>query len=332
MSTQITIVGLGQIGSSIGLALKTHDVDVHRVGHDKEPQVAKESQKAGAVDDVKYNLPASIREAQIVVLALPLAEIRETLEVIAPDLQEGTLVLDTAPAKVTVAAWAKELLPQGRFYIGFTPAINPEYLHGTEFGVKAARADLFEKGLIVVNAPLGTPGNVFDLAMELVRLLGASSLLMDTAEADGVFSAIHILPQLAAAALLDTTADKPGWQDARKLAGRPYATVTAGVAYHDDMASLGESALENRENTVRLLNAYIASLIDLRDEIDANDRAAVTERLENALKKRIRWFNGRVAGEWLKGEEEKINAPTFGERMSQLFVGSRFKDRQKQRK
>ena len=90
MSVQITIVGLGQIGSSIGLALKAHDVDVHRVGHDKDPQAAKEAQKAGAVDDVKYNLPASVRDANIVILALPLAGIRETLEIIAPDLQDGT--------------------------------------------------------------------------------------------------------------------------------------------------------------------------------------------------------------------------------------------------
>jgi len=331
MSVQITILGLGQIGSSIGLALKAHDVDVHRVGHDKEPQVAKEAQKAGAVDDVKYNLPASIRDANIVILALPLAEIRETLEIIAPDLQEGTVVLDTAPAKASVAAWARELLPQRRFYIGLTPAINPEYLHGTESGVRAARADLFANGLVAVNALPGTPGDVFDLAMELVKLLGAAPLLMDTAEADGIFSAMHTLPQLAAAALLDTTVDMPGWQEARKLAGRPYAAVTAGVAYQDDMASLGESALENRENVVRLLNAYITSLMDLRDEIDANDRKAVTGRLENALKGRTRWFSGRVAAEWLR-EEEKIDTPTFGERLTQLFVGSSLKNRQKQHK
>ena len=42
-------------------------------------------------------------------------------------------------------------------------------------------------------------------------------------------AAMHILPQLAAAALLDATVDKPGWQEARKLAGRPYAAVTAGA-------------------------------------------------------------------------------------------------------
>jgi prephenate dehydrogenase len=184
---------------------------------------------------------------------------------------------------------------------------------------------LFEKGLMVVNPLPGTPGNIFDLAMEFVQLLGASPLLMDTAEADGVFSAMHTLPQLAAAALLHTTVDKPGWQEARKLAGRPFATVTSGVGYHDTMASLGESAIENRENVVRLLNAYISSLIDLRDEIDASNREALSQRLEVALKGRDDWLNGRIAGEWLEKEEGRVNAPTFGERMSQMFLGSRSK-------
>lgn len=332
MSVQITIVGLGQIGSSIGLALKAHEVNVHRVGHDKDPQAGKESQRMGAVDDLKYNLPASVREAKIVLLALPLAEVRETLRIIAPDLQEGTLVLDTAPAKATVAAWAKELLPPGRYYIGLTPAINPEYLHGTEFGVKAARADLFEQGLMVVNVPMGTPGNVFNLTMELVNLLGAMPLLMDTAEADGIYSAMHVLPQLASAALLDMTVDRPGWQEARKLAGRPYATVTAGAAYHDDVLSLAETAIENRENLVRLLNAYITSLINLRDEIEDNDRDAVLARLTGAWKGRVRWFDERVAAEWLKGEAQQVDAPSFGDRVNQMLFGSLLTDHQKQRK
>ncbi len=332
MSVQITIVGLGQIGSSIGMALKAHGVNVHRVGHDKDPQAAKESQRAGAVDDVKYNLPASVRAAQIVILALPLAAIRETLEVIVPDLQEGALVLDTAPAKATVAQWAKELLPQGRFYIGLTPAINPEYLHGTEFGAKAARPDLFENGLMVVNAPYGTPEYVFNLAMEFVHLLGAMPLLMDTAEADGIFSAMHVLPQLAAAALLDTTVDKPGWRESRKLGGRPYATVTAGMAYHDDASSLGEIALENRENMVRLLNAYITSLITLRDEIETNDRKALSARLQDALEGRARWLDERTMADWLKGEPQHFDAPSFGDRVNQMLFGNIAVNRQKQRK
>jgi prephenate dehydrogenase len=332
MTVQITIVGLGQIGSSIGLALKARGLNVHLVGHDKDTKAAKESQRIGAVDDVKYNLPASVRDAKIIVLALPFAEMRETLEVIAPDLQEGTLVIDTAPSKETIARWIKELLPAGRYYIGLTPAINPEHLHGTEFGVRAARADLFEKGLVVVDAPMGTPENVFNLAIEFVTLFGAVPLLMDTAEADGLFAATHLLPQLTAAALLDTTVDKPGWQEARKLAGRPYASVTAGLAYHDDVASLRESVLENRENVVRLLNSYITSLIHLRDEIEDNDRQALAERLEHALTGRIRWFDERLAAEWRQKDLPPMDVPSFADRVNQTLFGSILSERPKPRK
>src|SRR5215211_6934991 len=121
MTVQITIIGLGQVGSSIGLALKASKVDAHLVGHDKEPGIAKEAQKAGAVDDVKYNLPASIRDAKLIILAMPLSEIRETLEIITQDLQDGAVIMDTAPSKAKVAAWAKQLLPEGRYYIGLSP-------------------------------------------------------------------------------------------------------------------------------------------------------------------------------------------------------------------
>jgi prephenate dehydrogenase len=286
----------------------------------------------GAVDDVKYNLPASVQNSRIVILAVPFAGIRDTLDAIAHDLMEGSLVLDTAPSKVTVATWAKELLPQGRYYVGLTPAINPNYLHGTEFGVKSARADLFNKGLMAVDAPQGTPEGVFNLSLELVALFGATPLLIDTAEADGIFAAVHLLPQLAASALLDATVDKPGWQEARKLAGRPFASVTAGMAYHDDVLSLRDAALQNRENVVRLLNDYLGQLIQLRDEIEENDQAALSARLEMAAEGRIRWLNERSAADWLQYDRPAIDIPSFGERVNQSFFGSSLTDKFKPRK
>jgi prephenate dehydrogenase len=331
MTVKITIVGLGQIGASIGLALKARNLDVHLVGHDKDVETAKEAQKRGAVDEVKYNLPASVVGARIVILSLPFAGIRETLEVIAPDLQEGSLVIDTAPSKDAISAWARELLPAGRYYVGLTPAINPAYLHGTEFGVKAARADLFDKGLMAVNAPLGTPESVFNLTLDLVSLFGATPLLMDTMEADGIFAAIHMLPQLASSALLDATVNKPGWQEARKLAGRPYASVTSGSAYHDDVLSLCDSVLENKQNVVRLLNAYLTSLIQLRDEIEDGDKDALEKRLEAAADGRIRWLNERSIADWLQYERPKIDIPSFGERVNQAFFGTAMTDKFKPR-
>ena len=329
MPVQITIIGLGQIGASIGLALKEQGASVQIVGHDKDSRSAKAAQEAGAVDTYKYNLPDSVRDARIVVLALPLAEMRETMKVIAPDLQDGTLVVDTAPAKATVESWAKELIPAGRFYVGLFPAIHPDLLHGIDYGVKAARADLFQKGVMVVTAPYGTPENVFKLTTDLIALLGSLPLLMDTAEADGLLGKVQILPQLAAAALLDATLEHPGWQEAKKLAGRPYAAVTSGLAYHDDAESLREAALENRENMVRLLNSYISSLLQLRDEIEANNREALETRLDNTWSGRIRWFEERFEAEWLNKEAQKVDAPSFGERVNQMLFGSSIADRTK---
>ncbi|HSM71176.1 MAG TPA: prephenate dehydrogenase [Anaerolineales bacterium] len=327
MPVQITIIGLGQIGASIGLALKERGTDVHIVGNDKNSHTAKTAKKIGAVDAFKYNLPDSVRDAGIVILALPLGEVRETLEVIAPDLQEGALVLDASLSKGTFVSWAEELIPQGRFYMGLFPAIHPEYLNDTKTGVEAARADLFEKGVMVITAPATAPANIFDLTANLITILGSMPLVMDAVEADGLIGKIQVLPQLAAAALLNTTLDQPGWVEAKKISGRPYAAVTAGLADHDDAPSLREYALGNRENTVRLLNEYITSLIELRDEIETSDSDALAKRLNDAWEGRDDWLNDRFAAKWLDRSSDKMDVPAFGRQLSHMFFGSSDRDR-----
>ena len=73
-------------------------------------------------------------------------------------------------------------------------------------------------------------------------------------------------------------------------------------------------------------------MIRLRDDIDANDRESVNAQLEDALQGRIRWFDERIAAEWLKGEAQPIDAPSFGDRVNQMLFGGIVADRQKQRK
>lgn len=330
MTVQITIIGLGQVGSSIGLALADQK-NIKRVGHDKDMETARAAQKAGAVDETRFNLPASVRDANIVLLCIPLNEIEDTLEVIAPDLQEGTVIMDTAPAKATVAAWVEKHVPQGRHYVGLTPAASANYLHEVELGVPSARADLFKNGLFLINAPHGTPGEAVKLAMDLVELLGAQAMLSDAMEADGLLASTHILPQLIAAALLDSTVDQPGWHEARKLAARPYATATAAFAYQDEAGSLSAAALKNRDNVVRVIDAYLASLRELRDKISAGDHNSVDTFLEDAYKARMRWFSDRVRADWDRTDKEKPMAPSFGERIGQMFMG-KFKNQSKKNK
>ncbi|HSQ40138.1 MAG TPA: prephenate dehydrogenase/arogenate dehydrogenase family protein, partial [Anaerolineales bacterium] len=128
MTIQVTIIGLGQMGGSIGLALAAHKEKIQRVGHDKDADAARAAQKAGAVDTVQFNLPASVEQADIVILSLPLNEVRDTLNFIRADLKEGAVVLDISPSRRQAEAWARETLPSGRYYLGLIPAINPARL------------------------------------------------------------------------------------------------------------------------------------------------------------------------------------------------------------
>jgi prephenate dehydrogenase len=331
MSVQITIIGLGQVGSSIGMALAGQK-NIIRVGHDKDYETARLAHKAGAVDEIKINLPSSVSEANVVILSLPLSEIRETLGHIARDLQEGTVVIDTAPAKAKVAAWINELVPQRRYYVGLTPAAGAGYLHGIDLGVQSARADLFEKGLFMVNAPYGTPGEAVKLATDLVELLGAQAMISDSTEADGLLTSTHILPQLAAAALIDATVDQPGWAEARKIAARPYAMATAALAYHDEARSLGEAALGNHENVVRVLDVYMSSLQRLREGINNRDDDQVAEFLEHAVKARDQWLSERFKSDWQNLEKTEAEAQSFGDRLGHMFLGSMMERRKKKQK
>jgi len=321
MSIQITIIGLGQIGASVGLALGKRRSDIHRVGHDKSSETAKKAHQKGVVDEVKFNLPAAVREANLVLLSLPLQEIRSTLEVIAPDLPEGAVVMDTTPLQESVLAWAQELLPEGRYFVGLVPAINPMYLHRIDLGLDAAEEDLFEDGVITLSARAGTPEQAMQVASDLIETLGATPLFADIPETDGLMASTHLVPQLVAAALLNAVVDQPGWQEARKLAGRPFAALTSALAYQDEIQSLGDAAIYNRENVSRVLDVVIASLQGMRNDIANGNREDVFDRLELALDGRRRWLAERLQADWQnEGKEVDLqDLPTFWER----FMGAR---------
>lgn len=319
MTVQISIIGLGQIGASIGLALKDKGEKLLRVGHDIEIEIARQAEKMGAIDRADINLPHSVQSADLVVLALPLNQVRETLEIIAPDLRENCVVMDTGPVKEAAAAWAAELLPEGRHYVGLTPVLNPAYLHDVDLGIKAARADLFQGGLMAIVAAARADSAAIKLAADLTRLVGAMPLFADPLEVDGLMAATHLLPQLMAAALLNATIDQPGWREGRKFAGRAYAESTAPAVLPGDASSLAATALLNRDNTLRVLDSAIAALSAIRNDIDQNDEPSLDERLKRARRGRETWWKGRQSREWINESAADVEMPNMPGMFGRLF-------------
>jgi prephenate dehydrogenase len=309
MTVQITIIGLGQIGASFGLALAGHTDKVTRLGNDQDPNVIKQALAIGAVDKVTYNLPNSVDNADIVLLALPFDQIKETVTVIAPYLQENAVVMDTSPVKGAVAGWMKELLPPNRHYVGLIPAINPHYLLQTEKGIQAAHPDLFSKGLMAISAPEGTVSAAIKLATDLSALVEGIPYFVDPLEVEGMMAALHILPQLTAAALTNVIVDRPGWTDARKLAGRVFSQGTVLVDYENDEDTLVKTIFQNHENIVRVLDEIIAGLDELREVISGQEQATFINWMERARQGHFKWWKERNAGDWQSAEFKQMGIP-----------------------
>ncbi|HUV27019.1 MAG TPA: prephenate dehydrogenase/arogenate dehydrogenase family protein [Anaerolineales bacterium] len=320
MAVQITIVGLGQIGTSVGLALAEQSELIYRMGHDRELRAARHAEKLGALDKVSINLISAVEEADLVLLALPIDQIQETLGFIRNDLKPAAVVMDTGPVKQIVASWAAELLPDERYYVGLTPVLNPVYLHEIDSGAEAAHPDLFRDGLIGIVSPPGTPSEAIKLAADLTRLLGATPLFADPLEMDGLVAATHILPQLMAAALLNATVDQPGWLEGRKIAGRSYAEVTAPVMYPTEPSTLTTAAMLNRENVIRVLDGAMASINAIRNDLINEEEKLLEERLNRAREGRKAWLNGRWVANWAADETTRVEAPTASDIFGR-FIG-----------
>lgn len=318
MPVQITIIGLQRVGASIGLALGKIKDQVTRIGNDRDPSVARQAVKLGAVDKTEINLPSAVREADVVILALPVDEVRETVEIIGQDLKPGCVLIDTAPLKGPIMAWMQDLLPaDDRYFISLTPSLNPAYLMETGEGPDSAHADLFQNSLMLVASQPGIDESALVLATNLVQVLGATPLFTDTVEADGLMAYSHLLPALVSAALVNATVGQAGWREARKMAGHAYAQATEPVLHNLEGKELGKTAMLNSENTARMIDQVIASLRELRDAITSENAAALQERLEHARDSRSQWLQQRRSGDWEPKSKQHI--PTGGEMIGRLF-------------
>jgi len=330
MPIQLTIIGLGQIGASIGLALRTPSTSgkqkqptnqIKCIGTDTSIEIGHKAERIGAIDKYIFTLPKAVENANIVVLAVPVDEVRTTLEQIASYLQPGSVVLDTSPVKRSVTQWAEELLPEDRHFVSFTPALSPHYMEETTSGIDAAHADLFQNSIISITTPTGTDPDAIKLGADLASLLGAKALFSDPTESDSLTAAGVQLPKLLAAALLNATLDEPGWAEGRKVAWRDYAIATGAILRLDENETLGQSLILNKDNVVRVIDNLIRSLYDLHDAISDSDQAKLKELLDHAQKGRIAWLEQRLKADWEAVSREASDIPSSGEHLSNLFLG-----------
>ncbi len=138
---QITIIGVGLIGGSVGLAAKARKVARHVVGVDRNAEVLQKAQVHGAIDTGTTNLAEGVRESQLVVVCTPVDRIAEVIAAASQYAHPNAVFTDVGSAKGGT-------IEQARATFDFVPA-HP--LAGSEkSGVEFSPADLFAGRVVVI--------------------------------------------------------------------------------------------------------------------------------------------------------------------------------------
>jgi len=306
MVKKIAVIGLGSIGLSIGMALSRLKQDYLTAGLDRDGDLIREVSKLKVFDSLTNKLPELLKDAEIVILAVPFDEIEITLQAISPLLNENALILETSPVKRTVFEWAEKNLIEANVLLSFTPIISSSHLLNDLGGIQAASADLFTGGLFLVCGGANSTSQAMSQASRIASALGSEIFISDPVEMDGLLAAYELLPKLTAAAYFNSVAREGGWHYGQKLTNNAFSEVTRPVDQFNEREYFGAAALANRDNTLRVLDNLIRELQGIRKNLEDGDSIGLKETLARAKKEYSEWWFSRTTGKWEVNPRESV--------------------------
>jgi prephenate dehydrogenase len=286
---QVTIIGTGLIGGSLGLALKKRRLAGRVIGCDRAPALER-ARDRGAIDAGTINPADAVHGSDLVVLATPVLAILDHIERLGPVLAPRTLVTDVGSTKTEIAKQVPKSFGRsaGQRFLAGHPMAGKE-----QAGVDYADADLFE-GAAWLFTPLPRQNVHAGLCGEFlhcVEKLGAKVAILDPADHDRFCAWVSHLPQMISTALAATLVDEFG-EDAPLLdiGGRALRDLTriAGSPY----SMWRDIAITNKDNLGRALLKLEQRLAHIRENLDTKQLAEEFERAHELRKNPPRRHGG----------------------------------------
>lgn len=281
---RLVVFGVGLIGGSFALALKEQRAVAHVVGVGRSRANLLAARRLGIIDEIATDPACAVKDADLVLLAVPLGQTRTVLAQIAPHLESHTVVSDAGSTKRDVIDSARRQLGAG--FARFVPA-HP--IAGTEkSGANAAFPELFAGRNLIVTPQPETARRALKLVTAAWKLAGMRVVTMRAADHDRVFALMSHLPHLLAFAAVGNIA---GYPDAAKLFGQ------AGGGFRDLTRIAGSSpemwrdiCLANRDAILQGLDGYLSDLEAMRGLLEASDGPALEAAFAGARAARAKWL------------------------------------------
>ena len=285
---KVVIFGVGLIGGSFALGLKAAEQVEEVVGFGRSISTLMQAQGLGIIDRLGANAGQEVVDADLVLLATPVAQMPEIMERIAPYLGPNTVVTDGGSTKSDVVAEVRQAF--GDKVGQFVPA-HP--IAGAEnSGAAAARADLYrEKKVVLTPLPENSVLNVARVRSAW-EWCGAQIHELTPEEHDRVFAAVSHLPHLLSYALVHDIALRDNNELLFSFAASGFRDFTRIAASHPEMWR--DICLANRGALLDELDRYRAQLDGLRDALDKGDGAALEQTFDIARTARRNWADNKA--------------------------------------
>jgi len=280
---KITIVGVGLLGGSIGLAVRRHRLAGEIAGFVRRAASLKDCEKVGAVDYAVTDLLAAVSNADLIILCTPLAQMPALAEQILPALKRGAIVTDVGSVKADVVRELESILARsGAHFVGSHPMAG-----GEKMGVLAARADLFENAVCIVTPSKKSNPAAVRKVEQFWKSLGARTLRLAAVEHDQLVSRSSHLPHVVAATLAGLVLDPKQPKAQAGLCATGFRDTTRIASGSPEMWR--DIALANRKNLSQAVDAFVAELKKFQVALKRGDAKAVEKIFATAKQRRDGW-------------------------------------------
>jgi len=272
----VAIIGLGLIGGSLGLALLQGGLVREVVGYDCDPGAAGDALSIGAINRQASDPQKAVKEAEVVILAVPVGSLSLVARNIAPALSHGAIVTDTGSVKEPIVRELEAIFQPRVFYVGGHPMAGSE-----RAGISVADRYLLENAVYILTPTPATDALALKRLTGLFQAMGSRVITLDPGEHDLVIAGVSHLPHLLAVSLMQTAGDL-----ARE---HPLALMLAAGGFRDttriasgDPVMWRDIFLHNSQAILVLLESWRRQVDILEGMITQGDHAGLRKYMQQA--------------------------------------------------
>jgi prephenate dehydrogenase len=278
---KLAVIGVGLIGGSFALALKQAKVASHVVGVGRNAANLKLARERGIIDSIAPDPGAAARDADLVLVATPVAQFPAVFAALA---ETKALITDGGSTKRDVIAAARKAL--GKKIGQFVPA-HP--IAGAEkSGAAAASAELYRGKRVVITPLAQNRRPALEQVESAWKACGANVSRMDPEEHDAVLATVSHLPHVLAFALVHGVAKRNNSEQLFSFAAGGFRDFTRIASSHPEMWR--DICLANRDRVLQELKSYANELGTIRKLIQKGDAAALEKVFAAARDARNKWI------------------------------------------